>query len=67
MARWSSPLESILFGTQDPDEVENLLREFCSRHLGRRLEEVLFYERGVGAVFGIRIGKVAMGPETCVI
>jgi hypothetical protein len=59
MGRWRSSLESILFGTEDPDDIEWLLRAYCFEHLHRQLEEVLFYRRGAGAVFGIRLDDQA--------
>src|SRR6476620_4920158 len=55
MALWPSELESILFGTEDPDAIEGLIRAHCSEQLGRPLKEILFYRRGVGAVFGVRV------------
>src|SRR6476620_5260893 len=55
IALWPSELESSLFGTEDPDAIEGLIRAHCSEHLGRPLKEILFYRRGVGAVFGVRV------------
>ena len=59
MARWTSSLESILFGTEDPDDIGRLLQTHCAKHLHRQLEKILFYRRGVGAVFGIRLDDQA--------
>ena len=55
MVLWPSELESILFGTEDPDGIEDLIRAHCRNHLGLQLREILFYRRGVGAVFGISV------------
>jgi hypothetical protein len=55
ISAWSSPLEEAVLGTSDPREIVNLLDDFCIASLGRRLETVLFYRRGVGAVFGLRM------------
>ncbi len=55
ISAWPSLLERTLFGTDDAGEITALLADFCQTSLEAPLEKVLFYRRGVGAVFGLRI------------
>lgn len=59
---WPAPLEDALFGTNDPDRIVVLLREYCRNRFGHELATLLFYRRGVGAVFGVRLtdGRAAV-------
>ena len=52
---WPSPLEATVFGTEHPDRIVRLLHAYCRDHLGAELTTLLFYRRGVGAVFGLRL------------
>jgi len=53
ISAWMSPLEETLLGTADPPEIVRLLDGFCVSNLGDRLGTLMFYRRGVGAVFGL--------------
>jgi hypothetical protein len=55
IASWPSRLEQAVFGTDDPRGIFDLLDDFCVAALGTRVREVVFYRRGVGAVFGIEL------------
>lgn len=55
ISAWASPLEESLLGTTDPAEVVGLLDGFCLSGLGDRLGTLMFYRRGVGAVFGLAL------------
>jgi hypothetical protein len=55
MAGEALQLEARLFATSAPAEMVRLLDVYCTEHLGRDALEVLFYRRGVGAVFGLRL------------
>lgn len=50
-----SRLEVTLFGSGDAVEIAEQLRSYCRLHLGVALTSVLFYRRGVGAVFGLQL------------
>ena len=53
ISAWTSRLEDVLLGTHDPSEIVALLAGFCVASLGSPLGSVVFYGRGVGAVFGL--------------
>jgi len=53
LAGEASLLEASVFGTAAPAEIVRLLKAYCTEHLGREALDVLFYRRGVGAVFGL--------------
>ncbi len=55
IASWPSRLEQAVFGTDDPRGIFDVLDDFCVAALGTRVREVVFYRRGVGAVFGIEL------------
>jgi hypothetical protein len=46
-------LEDVLLGSIDPSRIVSLIDSFCRRSLDRGLRRVMFYRRGVGAVFGL--------------
>jgi hypothetical protein len=50
-----SRLEEALFGTTRPAEIVRFLRDYCLEHLGRAMATLLFFRRGVGVVFGVRL------------
>jgi hypothetical protein len=50
---WPSRLEVTLFGSGGAVVIAEQLRSYCRLHLGVALTSVLFYRRGVGAVFGL--------------
>jgi hypothetical protein len=52
---WDSPLETVLLDTVDPASIVRLVDGFCRDQLGDPLERLLFYRRGVGAVFGVAL------------
>jgi hypothetical protein len=52
---WPSRLEVTLFGSSDAGVIAGVLRSYCREHLGFELASILFYRRGVGAVFGLRL------------
>ena len=53
IGEWPSTLEDILLGTSDPERIVGLLDGFTRSALGSELHSVIFYRRGVGAVFGL--------------
>jgi hypothetical protein len=52
---WDSPLEAVLFGTAEPAAIVRRIDGFCRDRLDEPLDRVLFYRRGVGAVFGVAL------------
>ena len=44
------------FGTADPAAIAAAVEAACERGLGRRPSGCLFYEGGVGCVFGLDLG-----------
>lgn len=53
----ASPLETVLFGTDDATEIVGLLAAFCGRSLDVGLRTVTFYKRSVGVVFGVLLNN----------
>jgi aminoglycoside phosphotransferase (APT) family kinase protein len=54
MLRWpSSVVEPAVFGTRDPERIAVLASDFCSRELGNRPVEGIFYRASAGAVIGL--------------
>jgi hypothetical protein len=53
ISAWASPLERVLLGTDAPGEIVALLDGFCVAELEGPLQTIVFYRRGVGAVFGV--------------
>jgi len=53
LADHASQLEASLFGTRAASEIVRLLEVYCMERLRREALDLLFYRRGVGAVFGL--------------
>lgn len=54
IAQWNNPfVERTVFGTDEPDLIMEQINAFCTKELGSRIQEILFYEASQGAVSGL--------------
>jgi hypothetical protein len=69
---WDSPyVELDCFATDSPEQIVDMMNEFCEVHLGSRLRGYLFYGASVGSTHGVLLKnsrelviKVRPPPET---
>ena len=47
------PLSRSILGTARPEKVRRSLDTFCKAHFGSAIEEILFFQLGTGATFGL--------------
>ena len=55
IAKWPSPLEETLFGTAEPAVISQIITRHVLAACGAQAVKVIFYRRGVGAVFGLNL------------
>src|SRR4249919_346720 len=57
LADWERPpaVERAVLGTDDPTEIERLVRDICMETLRAEIVGCVFYEGGVGCVFGLEL------------
>lgn len=55
IAKWPSRLEETLFGTADPAIISEIINRHALEACGAQARKVIFYRRGVGAVFGLSL------------
>jgi len=51
--QWPSALEHVVLGTNDPQTIARMLEQYCQDQFQQSINAVLFYNRSVGAVFGV--------------
>ena len=57
LADWDRPpsLEQAVLGTDDPAEIERVVKNICMERLRAEVAACVFYEGGVGCVFGLEL------------